>query len=106
MPERVAMTQAFERCESHGGVDAATVEHRRQGCASTEVTGDDSEPVARSFEHLCGAKRAVGVRQPMEPVAADCPALSPRARHRVRRGCGSDGGVERCVETGNRRDVG
>ena len=48
----------------------------------------------------------VGVRQPVEPEAAQLPPLPPLGRQRERRGGGGNGGVERRVEAGDGRRIG
>ena len=52
------------------------------------------------------ATGAVGVRQPVEAVAANRVSVAPFAGHRVGRGRSGDGRVERGVEAGHGRDVG
>ena len=64
---------------------------------------DDAEVVAA--EQLGGAARGVGVREPVEAVAAQ-PALAPLGRQRVGGGRGRQRGVEGGVEAGDGRRSG
>ena len=95
--------QSLQRGEAHRGVDATAVVHRRQGGARTEVAGDEAAGVPDGRGRPPGR---VGVRQPVEAVAADVEAVPPLGRHRVGGGLGRQRGVERGVEAGDGRHAG
>ena len=79
--------QPLERREAHRRVDRAAVEDGGQRRAGAEVAGHEAQAVGRAAEQLGRAPRRVRVRQAVEPVAAQVPALAPlrRAARRSRR---------------------
>jgi hypothetical protein len=98
--------QTFQRGETHGGVDAATIDDRSQRRARAKMAGNDPQVLHRLVEQLRGAVGAVGMGESMESIAADVVTLPPLLGHRIGRRCGGDGGVEGGVETCYRDDVG
>jgi len=95
--------EPVEGSETHGGVDAAPVEHRGQRRAGTEVAGHDPAGARRQ---LLGAARGPRVGQTVEAVAAQRPAFPPPARQCVGVGRRRQGRVERRVEARDVRHVG
>ena len=93
--------QPLQRGEAHRGVDRAPARHRGQRGAGPEVAAHDAEVVPA--RELGGAARRVGVREAVEAVPAQRPALAPLRRQRVGGGRGRERGVEAGVEAGGGR---
>ena len=103
LPERVAMTSP-----SSGVKPIVVSTDRPSRTAASDAPAPrwqvtSRRPVGRPPEQLGRAPRGVGVRQPVEPVPAQVPALAPLRRQRVGGRGGRQRGVERRVEAGDRR---
>ena len=98
--------QALERGEAHGRVDGDPPVNRGQRRAGTEVARHDPQAMRTRPCELRGATRDVGVREPVEPVAAEVPPAPPLGRQRVGRGRWRHPGVKGSVEAGNLRRLG
>ena len=78
--------EPVERREAHRRVDRPAAADGRQRGARAEVTADDAQPIDRAADHGRGAPRGVGVREAVEAVLAQGPALAPFGRDGVGRG--------------------
>ena len=105
LPERVAITSP-----SSGVKPMVVSTDTRRGPRRARRRPPDGRsrpegPADGRFEHLGGATRGVGVREAVEAVAAQVPAMPPLGRQRIGCGCRGDSGVEGGVEAGDRRHV-
>ncbi len=96
--------QALHRREPHRRVDRAPAGDRGERRAGAEVAGDDAQGLLRPVEQLAGAARRVGVREAVEPEAADAMALAPLSGRRTSRPP-PGAGVERRVEARRHRQL-
>ncbi len=98
--------EPLERREAHRGVDRAAVGDRAQRCAGAEVAADEPQPGRRATEQLGDAPGDPGMREAVEAVAPQPPALAPGRRERVGRGRRGQRSVEGGVEARDGRQLG
>ena len=97
--------EALQRREAHRRVDGASARDGRERRPGAEVAGNDSEAFGGTTAEVGSALRRVGVREAVEPEAAQRPPLAPLGREGVggrrrRHPC-----MEGRVEAGDRRDL-
>ena len=98
--------QSLERREAHRRVDRHAPVDGRERCPGAEVAADGAELLDRASRELGDTPRDVPVREPVEPVAAEVPSLSPLGGQGIRVSSRGNARVERGVEAGDRRDPG
>src|SRR5438105_12172012 len=69
--------KALERREPHRRGDRPAVAHGSQRGSGAQMTGHNPEASASTLQQLGGTPRGVGVRETVEAVPPDAPALAP-----------------------------
>src|SRR6516162_455146 len=78
--------QPFKRAEAHGGIDTSTSGYGSQRTPVSQVAGDNLQRGKISSEQLGCASRAVGMIDPVEPIAPDV-SLVPTVGTGIDLGC-------------------
>ena len=97
---------AFDRAESHRGVERTAVHHGRHGAPAAEMAHHQPQALRRAADDLGRPLRSPGHREAVEAVPAHPPLLAPPAGDGIGRGRGRDRDVEGGVEHRHVRQAG